>query len=210
MATTLSQYQARLARYQTRQDKIYAVYGKGRLAPHPQVRLDSYFAAYGQDAERIQVAHTIYKACVDAGCSHAFAFAAVHHAFFESRWNPEAFHPGGKTAAEKEKRRKQGIAVAIGLFQLTQTGIGKSRKYFLDGKKAGMAHQAEKYPDVYYNAQDAQTNIDAWLSAVMLKYRTVATDHNLTVAQAYDQLFWSPLGAGYRNKTFEAQLKNGD
>lgn len=212
MATSLTQYKARIARYEERQALGASVHPNLWTSNPGHVRgvrdrLEESLARYPDvDQARLAVGKLILDKCLDAGTSYSFALAAAHHAYFESRWTHDAVNPGPGTPAQKAKARAAGKAYAIGIFQLTQSGIGGSRPYFEGGKRAGTALQATKDPDHYYDATVAETCLQAWLSAVLAKQSKVAKDYHLTPHEAYEKLFWSSLGAGRRNATLEAQL----
>lgn len=202
-------YKARVGRFNYRMRRGAKIFGdawnqKGLNPSGSEV--DAFIRKYGVDAGRVSTARSIYTTVKLAGYSPAVALMAMHQAFWESRWNPKAKNYGGKTYRDENKAND--TPVAIGVFQINNVGrsMGSSNPNFAGGKKAGSATQAQREPDKYYNAENLAINISRWLTAAD-KYGFMKNP-NLSPAEVYDRMFWSPLAAGGRNKQFDQLLLN--
>lgn len=135
----------------------------------------------GARVNNMTMVHSLVR---KAGCTLNFARAAVHHVYQESRGAADAFNKRGP---------------AYGLFQIKNTGLGKSRKYFLNGKTIADADSA-----ITYNGFDPTTNVQSWLSAAN-KLKIGKAEGS--VAENYYRIFWTPLGAGYPSEEVKKVLE---
>ena len=154
----------------------------------PKTLLDN-FAKEKLSKNQLAIVELIYKDMIAAGYTPAFASAALLQSFSESAFKPEAVNYG------KAKTKP----VAIGLFQIQPTTLGKPTPGFEDNKRAGLEDS-----DTTWNAQDPQKNIDKIIytinsGAVGSELQALSKDPNATVEDCFYAFYDSPLGVGSRN-----------
>jgi hypothetical protein len=156
----------------------------------PKTVLDD-FARLKLSNDQLTNLQAIYQSMIAQGFTPAFASAALLQAFAESKFKADAVNYG--------KKKDRNNPVAIGLFQIQPTTLGKPTPGFQDNKRAGLADT-----DTTWNAQDPQQNIDKMIYTITSggaggKVQALSKDPTATVADCFLAFYDSPLGVGSRN-----------
>lgn len=166
---------------------------KTKTIPPPQIEkiLNDYYLPRGggklrdpQNKEKQETANLIYDRFRQEGYTPSFSLAMMIQASYESNLD----------------RNAQNGNAAFGIFQLNVFGgAGNSNNDFKGGRKAGTTEQATNDPELYYDAFDINTSIDRQILSVKQSGKNRAgRNSSKTLRQSFEDIFWSPLGAGGR------------